>query len=127
MGKKFTLNKEELALIETPIAQLPKELRPLAFAVMDKIDAHTQELNKEFVSSAPLMPSIISDYMPGGAGQALMSQGDGKMYDSKSAYRKSLKEKGFVEVGTSKQEAPKDRGDYCVKDALKQSIQQHLG
>ncbi|NDC24024.1 MAG: hypothetical protein EBZ49_07830 [Proteobacteria bacterium] len=127
MGKKFTLNKDELALLETPLAQLPKELRLLAFAVQDKIHNHNYELNKEFVSSAKLRPSIISDYMPGGAMSAVQSQADGKMYDSKSAYRKALKAGGYIEVGNEKQEAPKDRGDYNVRDALKQSIQQHLG
>ena len=41
---------------------------------------------------------IIGDYIAG-PGDALKSMADGKMYDSKSAYRKSLKAQGLVELG----------------------------
>lgn len=37
---------------------------------------------------------VITDGM-----DALVSQADGKIYDSKSAYRRSLKENGCIEVG----------------------------
>jgi len=64
---------------------------------------------------------IISDHMGNGV-NGLKSMGDGKLYDSKSQYRKSLKEQGLVELGT---DAPTEgnseqRGDYnCEADVAK--------
>lgn len=43
-------------------------------------------------------PQVISDYA-GKDIHGIQSMADGKYYDSKSAYRKSLKEKGLVELG----------------------------
>lgn len=48
-------------------------------------------------------PGIIRDE----ASRPIVSMADGKTYDSKSNYRKSLKENGFVEVGDEKPTAPK--------------------
>ncbi|MET0568773.1 MAG: hypothetical protein ABWZ74_06810 [Hyphomicrobiaceae bacterium] len=42
-------------------------------------------------------PNVISDTMP-----AVMSMGDGKMYDSKSAIRAHYKRDGFTEVGNER-------------------------
>lgn len=49
-------------------------------------------------------PSIISDTT-----DAFRSMADGKMYDSKRAYRKELKRRGFVEVGNERLDPPKPR------------------
>lgn len=46
-------------------------------------------------SSAPM---IIQDQMP-----EIKSMADGKRYDSKSAYRKSLKNNGYIECGDAYQ------------------------
>jgi len=48
-------------------------------------------------------PGIIRDE----AAQPIVSMADGKTYDSKSQYRKALKEKGFVELGDEKPEKEK--------------------
>lgn len=130
MGKKKAplLTAEELELISTPIGNLSLELRAMAFAVRDKLDAAIAEENKNFVPSFKSIPNIISDYMPTGAGQAILNHADGKMYDSKSAYNKALKASGHYIVGNDKQEQKKElKGDFSVRDSLKQAIQQHLG
>jgi len=71
---------------------------------------------------------VQSDYMPGGAGRSLKSMADGKQYDSKSAYRKSLKANGYVEVGDqAPTEASKEiRGDHDCRKELKEALQRHL-
>jgi len=54
------------------------------------------------IKSAPVIrqrgPQVITD-SAGDTIHGIQSMADGKMYDSKSAYRKSLKEKGLVELG----------------------------
>ncbi len=122
------LSQEELELLNAPIGTLSKELTAVAFALRDRLDAEIAKENKNFVSSSNFAPNIISDYMPGGAGQALRNMADGKMYDSKSAYNKALKASGHYVVGNDKQEQKKEvRGDFNVREALKGAIQQHLG
>jgi hypothetical protein len=51
-------------------------------------------------------PNVISDYVQGGH---LKSMADGKTYDSKSRYYKSLKERGMVIVGDEKVKPPKPK------------------
>lgn len=63
-------------------------------------------------------PYQISDYIEGGE---LKSMVDGKMYDSKSQYYKSLKERGMVIVGNEKMENKKIDSDLTgrdIKDAI---------
>jgi hypothetical protein len=52
-------------------------------------------------------PMIISD------GTEVRSMGDGKIYTSKSALRRSYKEQGFVELGN---DAPRTRGTIAKPD-----------
>ncbi|MGE4259219.1 MAG: hypothetical protein AB7F19_07745 [Candidatus Babeliales bacterium] len=48
-------------------------------------------------------PSIINDSI-----DAFISHADGKMYDSKSSYRKTLRSQGLIEVGNDSNPAPKN-------------------
>jgi hypothetical protein len=55
--------------------------------------------------SALAAPRITSDYIEG-AGSAVKSMVDGRMYDSKSALRRHYRERGYIEVGNERQEPP---------------------
>lgn len=68
-------------------------------------------------------PQVISDYA-GTDINGIQSMADGKYYDSKSAYRRSLKEKGYVELGNDAPTAEKAKGlsaNICEKE-LKRDI-----
>ena len=82
----------------------------------------------KYSASYKAAPNIMTDYIAG-AGGALRSQADGKMYDSKSAYRKSLKAHGMVEMGNDAPTKGRDeiRGDFDCSKELKQALEQHLG
>lgn len=89
------LSLDEKNLIETPLNELTLDLRSIAFSIGDKIDAYVAELNKDFVPQQFTKVHIQTDYI-NGAGGAIQSMADGKMYDSKSKYYKSLKAQGMV-------------------------------
>jgi hypothetical protein len=57
------------------------------------------------------------------------SMADGKHYSNRREWNEHLKRNDVVEVGDqAPTKAPKEiRGDYSVKNELKQAIQQHLG
>jgi hypothetical protein len=57
---------------------------------------------REAASMTPSAPGVIGDAM-----QPIRSMADGRMYDSKSQYRQSLRERGCIEVGNER--APFDR------------------
>ena len=70
------------------------------------------------VQAGPSGPSIISDNI-----NAFRSMADGKFYDSKSQYRRTLKDRGLIEVGNEKVErkaAPMPR----VREDLRRAYQQ---
>ena len=48
----------------------------------------------EFVRPPSAAPAVLTDTMP-----AIRSEADGRMYDSKSSYRRALRAAGCVEVG----------------------------
>lgn len=54
--------------------------------------------------------------------QGIKSMADGKLYDSKSAYRKSLKEKGLVELGNDAPVVGKGPEASISERELKQDI-----
>jgi len=62
-------------------------------------------------------PYQISDYIPSGD---VKSMADGKMYDSKSQYYKSLKEKGMVIVDEPQKERKPKEVDW--KQAIAETI-----
>lgn len=66
----------------------------------------------------PKGPAIISDHH-----DPFKSMADGKVYDSKSAYRRSLRERGLVELGN---EMPQERAfePRSVKEDIKTAIEQ---
>lgn len=64
---------------------------------------------------------VISDSM-----DAMRSMADGKVYDSKSRYRRELRARGCYEVGNDRMDsAPKALPP--VREALRQTIQQLRG
>lgn len=70
-------------------------------------DGVVQEIEREEVGVRRAGFYTQSDYLPSGD---LKSMADGKMYDSKSKYYKSLKEQGMVIVD----EPPKERKEKTV-------------
>lgn len=66
-------------------------------------------------------PQVISDYTGSGI-NGIQSMADGKYYDSKSAYRKSLKEKGLVELGNDAPTVGKGPEASISERELKQDI-----
>lgn len=63
-------------------------------------------------------PQIISDNIA-----AFRSMADGKMYDSKSAYRSTLRDRGLIEVGNEK--VSQQRVELPpVRDTLRQTYRQ---
>lgn len=75
------------------------------------------------VSVAHNVPGLITDYIAGPNG-AIIGQHDGKHYDSKSEYYKSLKASGHIvhEAGMHK-EKREQRGDYNCRKELKEAAQ----
>lgn len=56
--------------------------------------------------------------------QGMKSQADGKMYDSKSSYRKSLKQSGYIEVGNEKPKERVQAGNYDCRADVAQAMKQ---
>lgn len=95
--------------------------------VREAIDGGVVEVVKQDPCERRAAPYISGDYMGEGV-NGLMSMADGKYYDSKSAYRRSLKEKGLIELGTDAPSAEKARpleAKYCDTD-LKRDIKQAI-
>lgn len=66
------------------------------------------------------LPSVISDHL-----DDMVGQHDGKIYDSKSEYYKSLKENGLVVVEPGLFSDKKEtRGDFNVRKELKDAYQE---
>lgn len=70
-------------------------------------------------------PNVISDSLGEGV-QGLTNMADGKQYDSKSAYRKSLKEHGMVEMGNDAPTEGKKSldGDFDCAGDVKRAMEQ---
>lgn len=68
---------------------------------------------------------IISDSMGYGV-RGIKSMADGKQYDSKSEYYKSLKEKGYEVVGNDAPRTQRQdiRGDFTTKQEVAEAIKQ---
>lgn len=66
-------------------------------------------------------PQIISDTIA-----PFRSMADGKMYDSKSAYRGTLRDRGLIEVGNEKVQQRRVEAPP-VRDTLRQVRQQLMG
>jgi len=81
-------------------------------------DGEFLEIPKDYTPPRPKAPYVISDHH-----DAFKSMADGLWYESKSAYRKSLRAKGLVEMG---HEMPKETpytppsARQDIKDALEQ-------
>ena len=63
-------------------------------------------------------PGLIRDHI-----EPFQSMADGKLYDSKSAYRRTLKEKGLVELGN---DAPLKSTPKPVKDTRRETLHRQL-
>jgi hypothetical protein len=70
-------------------------------------------------------PQIIGDYVAG-PGDAIKSMADGKMYDSKSAYRRTLKSKGLIEVGNDAPTTCKEPEYKICEKELKRDISEAI-
>lgn len=66
-------------------------------------------------------PQVIGDYVAG-PGDAIKSMADGKMYDSKSEYRKELKRQGLVELGNDAPTTCKEPEYKICEKELKRDI-----
>lgn len=71
-------------------------------------------------------PMVISDDL---GIQGVVNPADGKKYDSKSAYYKSVKDAGCHIVGADAGKKPPKAydGDHNVRKELKEAIHKHLG
>lgn len=57
----------------------------------------------------------------------LLNHADGKTYDSKSSFRSATRNAGYREVGNDSIEIKREiRGDFDIRNDLRQAIQQHL-
>lgn len=83
-------------------------------------DGVVQEIPREAVTIQRSI-HVIGDYVAG-PGDAIKSMADGKMYDSKSTYRKSLKEKGLVELGNDAPTTCKEPEYKICENELKRDI-----
>jgi len=75
-----------------------REKRRLDGLVLDAIACGKVKQIEQEVVERRRAAYVQTDCMGEGA-QGIQSMADGKLYDSKSAYRRSLKEKGLVELG----------------------------
>ena len=120
------LTEDEMRLLKTPLAQLSREQRALAFACRERLDAKIRQENKEYgpISIGGLI--VISDNL--GGVQGVRNPVNGLMYDSKSAYERAVKESGHVIVGNdSSFKEPKkreQRGNYDCRKELKLAMEQ---
>jgi hypothetical protein len=69
-------------------------------------------------------PMVVSDYIAA-PGKGIMAPHDGKVYDSKSAYYKSLKQSGHMVVEPGMDKKREQRGDFNVTKELKEAAQKH--
>lgn len=65
---------------------------------------------------------IIGDYINSSPGEAVKSMADGKMYDSKSAYYRAVKEAGCEVLGTDAPRAAKPTEPRICEKELKADI-----
>jgi hypothetical protein len=87
-------------------------------------DGVIQEIPREVVTTQR-GGHIIGDYIAG-PGDAVKSMADGKMYDSKSAYRKSLKAQGMVELGNDAPTTCKEPEYKICEKELKRDISEAI-
>lgn len=125
------LTEVEWKMLHTPLAILRGKTDEIAdvIRINDKRIAAIRAENKTFIPTQRAgAVAVISDDL---GTKGLLNHANGRMYDSKSEFRKATKRAGCVEVGTQK---PKDwqtptqrgvQGDYNVAPALKDALQQH--
>lgn len=131
---KDGLTEEEWKTLHTPLGSVgSKTLMQEIIRINDKRITAVRAENEKFTprKRAPLKgAAVISDDL---GTHGVLNHADGKRYDSKSEFRKATKRAGCVEIGNEK---PKDwkppearpggvQGDFDVKPALKQALQQH--
>lgn len=111
-------------LLTTPLAALTPEEKLAAMHARDDLDAATREENKAFTPSGVGLPHIISDHFSGGD---LYSHADGKMYDSKSAYKRAVKAAGYEICGEGiKPQKPKT-SEIDWKGAVAETLERMNG
>lgn len=113
----------DVNLHKTPLSQMTKEQIAAAMNADDERRRIIRRENDEYMRmrKAPAIqaPMVISDSLAD-----VKNPTDGKIYDSKSAYHRQLKQAGcHVYEGSP---GPRQKGDHDVSKELKQAIQQHL-
>jgi hypothetical protein len=112
-----------MTLLKTPVLELKtKGLLNDAFRELDAKYAANRKSNEEYRQEFKTGTfNIIKDDL---GVQGILNHADGKMYDSKSAYYKSLKESGHIIHEAGMNSGPrKQRGDYDVSKELKEAAQ----
>jgi hypothetical protein len=83
-------------LLKTPLRELTSEQKTQALMAYERKVAAVMAENKKFKPSLTIGIHIMSDDFKDGA---IFCPADGKTYDSKSAYKKAVKSKGYEIVG----------------------------
>jgi hypothetical protein len=101
---------------------LDKDGLQMAIQAFDKRVEIIRNINKSYVpKDFGGLPYVIRDDL---GIHGIQSQADGKYYDSKSEYRKSLKRQGYIEMGS---DAPVERksqidGEFVSKREIAETI-----
>ena len=77
--------------------------------------------SQEDIDTAPKGPMIISDEM-----EPTRNPIDGRIYESRSAYYRVAKERGYLEVGNEKLEPPKREESAKQKEQRRRDIAEVL-
>lgn len=77
-------------------------------------------VEKRYAEPLNAGPYIATDGM-----DPIRSMADGKMYDSKSAYRRELKARGCVELGNDRQERAEPKPVGNLHADIAQAMKQH--
>lgn len=104
-------------LLKTPISELSKDELREGFRLLDEAWAANRKANENYrMDYSKAKIHIIKDDL--GGVQGMLNHADGKIYDSKSAYYKSLKASGHVvqEAGMDKPKKFTYNADGMKKD-----------
>lgn len=116
-------------LLKTPLKDLTAEQRQQAFLLLDERNRKSREENKRFTPIKYAKVAVHSDDM---GLKGVLNHADGKLYDSKSEFRKATRRAGCYEIGTDikgedvRVKSPLERGvrgDFNVRPELKDAVQ----
>lgn len=117
-------------LLTVPLKDLSKDQRSAAFALYDKKLSDIRTENSKFKSMhVKHLPSVMSDDL---GLKGVLNHADGRIYDSKSSFRKATRRAGCYELGNDVTSDNMDRkrethGDFNVRPELKQALERVFG